>query len=295
MRHIILISGKDSLATALVQMAREPGLPYELIFNPTGAELPEVFAWIDRVGAYLGRDVLKVGRSLEDVIDEKSALPSAYSRFCTEVSKVHPLEDYLSTDAATVYYGLRADEPERTGYRTKGRGRGSGIIPRYPLREMGLGLAEVWQLVESRDLLPPAFRWQAVADGVAARLDSLGMSHLLDGLQPWEERMLFSWRSRPNCYFCFFQRMYEWAGLLEHHPDLFERAAIIEETYGAEGFTWIKGKPLRKLATESAHYRQQRIEQVVGVLLQRTQLRLWQEQEQGDLLAVTSCGLYCGK
>jgi hypothetical protein len=41
MRHIILISGKDSLATALVQIQRSPDLPYELVHNEVKWDLPE--------------------------------------------------------------------------------------------------------------------------------------------------------------------------------------------------------------------------------------------------------------
>ena len=33
MRHLILISGKDSLACAIVQTERAPSLPYEFVFN----------------------------------------------------------------------------------------------------------------------------------------------------------------------------------------------------------------------------------------------------------------------
>lgn len=54
MRHIIPISGKDSLATAIVQITRDPSLEYEFVFNPTGLELPPVFEWIDNVEKYYG-------------------------------------------------------------------------------------------------------------------------------------------------------------------------------------------------------------------------------------------------
>ena len=41
MRHIIPISGKDSLATAISQRARFPDVPYEYVYNDTRMELPE--------------------------------------------------------------------------------------------------------------------------------------------------------------------------------------------------------------------------------------------------------------
>lgn len=53
MRHIIPISGKYSLAAALVQLQIDPSLDYEYVFNPTGAELPCVFEWIKKVETYL--------------------------------------------------------------------------------------------------------------------------------------------------------------------------------------------------------------------------------------------------
>ncbi len=31
----------------------------------------------------------------------------------------------------------------------------------------------------------------------------------------------YSWRTRSGCFFCFFQRKYEWVRLSEEHPDLF--------------------------------------------------------------------------
>lgn len=49
MRHIIPISGKDSLWTAIYQKQKDPSLPYEYLFNDTGAELPDTYAWLDKV------------------------------------------------------------------------------------------------------------------------------------------------------------------------------------------------------------------------------------------------------
>ena len=48
MRHIIPISGKDSLSTALVQLAKQPEIDYEFMFNPTGQELPTTDSHLNR-------------------------------------------------------------------------------------------------------------------------------------------------------------------------------------------------------------------------------------------------------
>ena len=64
MRHIIPISGKDSLATALVQTTRYPNLPYEFLFNDVGCELPETYAWLDAVERKTGWKINRVGKCL---------------------------------------------------------------------------------------------------------------------------------------------------------------------------------------------------------------------------------------
>lgn len=69
-RHIIPISGKDSLTTAIVQIKRNPELPYEFMFNPTGAEYPEVFEWLDNVEKFLGAKIIHVGEHLETIIED---------------------------------------------------------------------------------------------------------------------------------------------------------------------------------------------------------------------------------
>jgi 3'-phosphoadenosine 5'-phosphosulfate sulfotransferase (PAPS reductase)/FAD synthetase len=67
MRHIIPISGKDSLTTAIIQTARE-NHDYEYFFNPTGLELPEVFTWLDMIEKELDITIVRVGKPLKDII-----------------------------------------------------------------------------------------------------------------------------------------------------------------------------------------------------------------------------------
>ncbi len=50
-------------------------------------------------------------------------------------------------------------------------------------------------------------------------------------------------RSRPGCYFCFFQQKIEWVWLYEQHPRLFHQALEYEK----EGYTWIQDEPLSVL------------------------------------------------
>lgn len=227
MRHIIPISGKDSLATAIVQKTMEPELNYEYVFNPTGAELPEVFEWIDKVEKYLGQEIVRVGADLDTIIQEYNYfLPNSQARYCTRRSKIEPFVDWIGGEQATVYYGIRADE-QREGFNNT---TSQNIIASHPLQKLGIGMKEVYLIINSKGLKPPTFFWKSVYDEVCRILGYDVKNHLSE----WMFDMLFAWRSRANCYFCFNQRLYELVGLLEHHPDLFDKAESYEYLGGGK-------------------------------------------------------------
>jgi hypothetical protein len=301
-RHIIPISGKDSLCTAIVQKTRQPAIPYEYLYNDTYVELPEVYAWLEKVEQFLGLPIQRVGANLEDIIMEQGGLPGhgLFGRFCTRLAKVQPMEESIGASKAYVYYGLRSDEPERVGYKTN---KDFDITPIYPLREMSITLPLVWRILQDRALLPPAFFWQQVHDRVMERLGPIARDFVA-GLEPWEFRTLFSWRSRPNCYLCYNQRVYEWIGLLDHHPDLYWHSAEIEETVGQDNgkkhrvkmFTWRQGESLRELVKRADEVREKRVRQICKTIVRKAQGNIFVDDgEELDELAVTSCGLYCGK
>lgn len=289
MRHVILISGKDSLATALVQLRSEPDLPYELVTHETGWDLPEVLEWIDRVGVYLGRDIIKCGDDLTEICLEENCLPLPTRRFCTRYAKIKPLNDYLGKSLATIYFGLRADEPKRLGYDAP-----SYQTPRYPLREQGYRIADVWRLCESVSLMPPLFHWEWMESRVRQVLAS--DQWLLDARAPWERASLLAWRSRSNCDRCFYARLYEKIGLYEHYPERFEEACRLEERLcHRDEHSWAKGYRLRDLLLRKDDIKEKRARSIAKYLRTRLQRSLFEGDELDDDLAVTSCGLYCGK
>jgi hypothetical protein len=303
-KHLILISGKDSATTAIVQNTRRPDIDYEYLFNDTYAELPEVNQWLDKMSDYLGKPIKRIGKNLEDIIMEQGGLPGygGFGRFCTRMAKIMPMEDYIGKEKAFIYYGLRADEMERTGYTKNDK---FDITPVYPLREMGITLPLVWRILQDRDLLPPAFFWQRVHDRVIERLGPIAQD-FISNLEPWQFRTLFSWRSRPNCSFCYNQRTYEWIGLLDHHPDLYEHAAWIEENVGKDNgkkqrlqmYTWRKGESMQELAKRADVIREDRVKAICKAIVKKAQNGLFEDIDTGggiDELAITSCGLYCGK
>ena len=300
LRHIIPISGKDSLATAIWQTELDPNLPYEFVYNDTSAELPETYEWLDRVETTLGIKILRIGKSLEKVIEEQGILPSARTRFCTKYSKIFPMRDFIGDGEAVVYFGLRADEQDRAGaLQTK------TLKPRYPLREAGIGLATVYKLVGDRDLMPPAFLWQRLFVAVIDRtggLHGIGMK-IVNEWPEWVRDRVFAWRSRPNCFFCFFQRRYEWVGLLEHHPPLFEKAERIEGQFGdgedmrrEGGFFWIGvDYPLSKIREKAAEIFEKRVSAICKLIAAQQQGQLFADSLDEIDIAGTSCGLLCGK
>jgi hypothetical protein len=291
MRHIIPISGKDSLATAIVQVNRSPEHDYEFVFNPTGLELPEVFEWIDKVGAYFGKEVAKPGRSLREIIevDYNYFLPGPRSRYCTKESKIKPFVEWVGGDPCYVYYGIRADE-EREGFNNQ---TSKNIIPVYTLKEMGINLEMVYVIVNKVGLKPPTFFWQRLYDEVKRILGYDPKKALTE----WLFDMLFAWRSRTNCDRCFNQRYYEWVGLLEHHPPRFWEAESWEHKGGDKSYSWSSNnKFLKQIAEEADAIFKKRVDAVVKIIRLKQQAKLFDNEEQFiDVLAVKSCGLFCGK
>lgn len=287
MRHIIPISGKDSLATALVQTTRYPDLPYEFLFNDVGCELPETYAWLDAVEAKTGWSIIRVGKSLQETIVSRNGfLPSPKARYCTKETKIEPMKAWLGKDQATIYYGLRADE-NRTGYVPVASDK---ITPSYPLRDMGIDLQGVYAICDAQGLEPPSFRWERLYDSVSIRMQ--GWEGWEEKLSRTEHRILFAGRSRANCFFCFFQRQYEFLWLYEAHWQLFATARDMEK---AE-YTFQPNFRLSELDEASVRYTifERKLKEVTRYIKCKFQQSLFPLEVDNEI-ALTSCGLLCGK
>jgi len=147
--------------------------------------------------------------------------------------KIKSFERYIGEDLIESYIGIililfensgsyrreKTSKPKHDRYRADEHRQGcisqkDTIPPRYPFKEEGIDL-----------------------DGVNKIMEKSGI-----GLPKYYE-----WRARSGCYFCFFQRKIEWVGLLEKHPELFEKAKQYEkQNYKGDhvAFTWIEGMPL---------------------------------------------------
>ena len=214
MRHILSLSGgKDSTALAIVMRDRVRDMEY--VFCDTQKELPETYDYLDRLQAYLGKPIVRLNaqRGFDHWLQIYGGyLPSSRMRWCTKMLKIKPFEEFVGNDPVLSYIGIRADE-NREGYiSTK-----PNIKPVYPLKEMGIVEADIMQILESSGLGLPKY---------------------------------YEWRTRSGCYFCFFQRKAEWAGLLEKHPELFQKAKEYEKIDEHSGirYTWSQSESLAELA-----------------------------------------------
>jgi hypothetical protein len=220
-RHILALSGgKDSAALAIYMKGRVPEMEY--VFCDTGKELDETYEYLDLLEVYLERRVVRLkgeGLGFDDLLEiRRGFLPSPQMRWCTEYLKIKPYERYIGDDHVISYVGIRADEGHRKRYiSTK-----PNITARYPFVEDGIRRNDVIEILNATYI----------------------------GGRPIGLPTYYEWRSRSGCYFCFYQQRREWVGLLETHPDLFQKAMDYErdDELTGERYTWVQGESLAELA-----------------------------------------------
>lgn len=217
-RHVLGISGgKDSAALAVYMRDRVPEMEY--FFCDTGRELPETYEYLLLLEAVLGKKIerLNSDRDFDHWLQVYGgALPSPQMRWCTKNLKIKPLEAWIGDDPTVSYVGIRADE-NRGGYvSTK-----PNITPVFPFKEDGLRKEDVLQILDDAGIGLPSY---------------------------------YSWRTRSGCFFCFFQRKYEWVRLADEHPDLFAKAVEYEDKVNFQAtamkgrqFTWSQDESLREI------------------------------------------------
>ena len=185
----------------------------EYFFCDTHKELQETYDYLDRIKARLGIKInyLQAERGFDHWLDVYGGvLPSPKVRWCTKQMKIIPLEKWVGDDEVITYIGIRADE-NRDGYISTKR----NITAKFPFKEHGLVKADIIRLLEESGIGMPDY---------------------------------YRWRSRSGCYFCFFQRKYEWVMLAQEHPDLFQKAVDYEQNHrDGRIYTWTQGETLLEL------------------------------------------------
>lgn len=294
------ISGKDSLATAVILKAHSPDewAETQLFTNDVKTEFPDKYAWLEKCEAYLEKPIQRIEANLVSIIKAKSTngsnfLPSPKVRYCTRLSKIEPMKRQLGTDPVTLYIGLRWDEQDRKGYTPS-----ETVEPKYPLIDHHIDLPKVFAILGAINLLPPSYFWERLyrrVEEILRERSPLFKVSLDDLLSPVQKYTLFRGRTRDNCYFCFYQRQAEWVWLLETYPDLFEQAIALEDA--ANGYTWCSGGGLRDhiiaRKDEIFEKRAQKTAKQVEALIYGKTVEV--DQDLLDLYAGGSCGLFCGK
>ena len=234
-KHVLGLSGgKDSSALALYVQETRPELDIEYFFTDTGYELPETNDFINQLELKLGHINRLNKRSMNNIEgrgertfshllkENSNFLPSQRDRWCTIQLKLQPFErwvDKFIADGYKVksYVGIRADEPDRTGFIATQK----PIESIFPFKEDGIVKSDIRNILQRHGLDLPEY---------------------------------YKWRSRSGCTFCFYQKKIEWIKLMENHPDLFEEAKAFEKGDGntttGEKFYWMgQGTPLSTLET----------------------------------------------
>lgn len=195
--HVVGLSGgKDSSCLALALQEREPR-PYVYLCTPTGDELPDMVAHWKRLEELLGAPLIRVRSDkggLNDLIAGYNSLPNWRQRWCTRELKIQPYERWLAEQTklgpVVSYIGLRADEEDREG---GDYSKVATATMRFPLREWGWGLAEVWAYLDERGVTIP---------------------------------------KRTDCARCYGQRLSEWRDLWRDYPTLYAEAEAQEVATG---------------------------------------------------------------
>jgi 3'-phosphoadenosine 5'-phosphosulfate sulfotransferase (PAPS reductase)/FAD synthetase len=221
-RHILMLSGgKDSTALAIYMRGRVPEMEY--VFCDTDKELPETYEYLTKLEYFLGKKIerLRDDRGFDHWLHVYGGyLPSSNMRWCTKMLKIKPFEKYVGDDEVMMYVGIRADEDRAAYVSTK-----PNIKTVMPFKDDGLDINDVQRILEESGIGLPSY---------------------------------YDWRTRSGCYFCFFQRRAEWVGLLERHPDLFEKAKAYEkiDEEAGERYTWNGKESLEELS------RPQRVQEI---------------------------------
>ena len=254
-RHVLGLSGgKDSAALAIYIQQRYPDIheKVEYFFTDTGAELPEVYHFLDKLEAYLGKEIARLNsnKTFEHLLEQHNTmLPSPRQRWCTRAMKIKPFEEFVGNDAVISYVGIRADE-NREGYISQK----DTIKAAFPFVDDGIVRDDVFQMLE----------------------DTVGIPEY------------YKWRSRSGCYFCFFQRQSEWLGLKRYHPELFKKAKAFENMERKKydwkdgevnmpntGYTWSSQGTLDELVAKAEAAEKKALEK--GVITSTTISERWQD------------------
>jgi len=196
--HVLALSGgKDSTAMALRLVELHPDIDFTPVCTPTGNEPEALFKHWELLEGMIGKPILHITGefSLVGLIAKTRRLPNWRERWCTRMLKIEPYAAWLIQQKAKhnrviSYVGLRADEEEREG---GDYSNVPGVEMRFPMREWGWGIDDVWAYLQKRGITIP---------------------------------------ERTDCKVCFFQKLGEWYNLWRDDPEGWAQGEALEELTG---------------------------------------------------------------
>lgn len=246
-RHILGLSGgKDSTGLAILLHKLIPDL--EFFFCDTGKELPETYEYLNRIETRLGIKISRLNpdKGFDFWLDfYVGYLPSAQARWCTRRMKLEPLEKFVGSDFAYSYVGIRADE-NRSGY----LGLKGNIKPVYIYKDSNFKAEYLGKTIYDQKKIMEEFETMGVNLPIREKGYSIDDVRELVETSGIGMPKYYEWRTRSGCFFCFFQRKFEWVMLAERHPHLFQEAMKYEKAL-ADGrrYTWCQRETLQELLT----------------------------------------------
>ncbi len=195
-KYLLPVSGgADSSALAVLMHELHPEVGWEMCFTDTLAESPELYESLQRLEAYLGKQITRITpeKGLYELIAEYNGfLPSAQSRYCTRELKLVPFSNWIKRYDGIqkwMFVGIRADESSRVAFTL------NEVETVMPFVDLGLRREDIFAILTRSVGVPKFYRY----------------------------------RSRSGCEACPFQRRSEIVGLLRYEPDAFNRAMAYEK------------------------------------------------------------------
>ena len=220
MTNQVISYGAGVNSTAMAIMLINQGWKGQIVFSDTGTEWPETYCWMD----YFEREWLRP-RGFE-IIRIKG---KPYHRLAGGISLIEYCETHHKIPMAAVRWCTMDYKVRALGYWCADNGNPEQLI--------GIAADEAHRMPDRKRPLVDAY---ITREGCYKIIEDEGLSV----------------PRKSGCYICPFQRASGWKQLWKEHPDLFERAAKLEESTvrDQEGRTAATLDPAGKVTLRQRQY-----------------------------------------